>query len=441
MQKSTLLSAALSAMVALGIGLTSCKDDDDPFVPPTVSVGTETVTVSEGAGTISVEVVLSAPAASALTIEYSLGGTATSPADYSIVGREGEVEIAQGATSGTIEIEIVDDAIFEGNETIVITLEDVKGGDATITRDDETVITIEENDQQITLSMETDAVTVNEDDGEISVKVNLSTALTQDVTVNYTLTGSALDAETGIAEEIPLQFWDYFIDVETAGQFVIPQGQTSFEIPLTVLLDFNFEDDETIVITLAEASNGVQISENKTTTITLEQQNGKVIALVWQEDYDDVDMDLFLWDLGDEDQPLLGLSASEGPTPQLELLFVPSIVETLSLGASYVYYSGTEEPMNFEVHFADYVDGTVEDVADRDIFPATYTLANLNPWADEGSPEPAIAQTFEVVNGEVTNVSDPIVVPASGSRVQTMTLPTGLKKYKLADPSMLKKFK
>src|SRR5690606_27148276 len=124
------------------------------------------------------------------------------------------------------------------------------------------------------------------------------------------------------------------------------------------------ENDETIVITLSEAGNGVQISENNKTTITIEQQNGKVIALVWDEDYDDVDMDLFLWDMGDDEQPLLGLSATDGPTPQLELLFIPAIIDNASLGASYVYYSGTEEPMNFEVHFADYVDGTVEGEAD-----------------------------------------------------------------------------
>src|SRR5690606_24377515 len=225
------------------------------------------------------------------------------------------VQIAQGSTTGTIEINIVDDAIFEGNETIVISLEDVRGGEATITRDDETVITIEENDQQITLSMETAEFTVNEDDGDIAVKVNLSTALTQDLTVKYTLSGSATDAETAATQQNPLppQFWDYFIDLETAGQFVIPQGQTSVEIPITVFLDFNFENDETIVITLSEAGNGVQISENNKTTITIEQQNGKVIALVWDEDYDDVDMDLFLWDMGDDEQPLLGLSATDGP--------------------------------------------------------------------------------------------------------------------------------
>ena len=51
--------------------------------------------------------------------------------------------------------------------------------------------------------------------------------------------------------------------------------------------------------------------------------------------------------------------------------------------------------MNFEVHFADFANGVVEPEANRDIFPGTYTLANINAWDAEGAPSPAIAQTFQ----------------------------------------------
>src|SRR5688572_1895500 len=98
MQKFTLLIGSLCALIVLGIGLSSCKDDE-PFVRPKLSVNTETLTVAEGAGTATIEVVLDRAAPTDITVEYSLGGTAQSPADYSITGTQGEFDIAQGETS------------------------------------------------------------------------------------------------------------------------------------------------------------------------------------------------------------------------------------------------------------------------------------------------------------------------------------------------------
>ena len=57
MQKYTLLICSLCALVVLGIGLSSCKDEE-PFVKPNLTVSNETLTVAEGAGTVQVEFVL-----------------------------------------------------------------------------------------------------------------------------------------------------------------------------------------------------------------------------------------------------------------------------------------------------------------------------------------------------------------------------------------------
>ena len=141
MQKFTLLIGSLCALAVLGIGLSSCKDDE-PFVKPNLSVSSESITVAEGVGTIQVEFVLDRGAPGDITVEYSLGGTAVSPADYTIVGDEGEVQIANGATSGVVQIQIVSDAIYEGDETIEISIEDVSSTDVVVTNDDETEVKI-----------------------------------------------------------------------------------------------------------------------------------------------------------------------------------------------------------------------------------------------------------------------------------------------------------
>ncbi len=86
--------------------------------------------------------------------------------------------------------------------------------------------------------------------------------------------------------------------------------------------------------------------------IKVNQQDGKVIALFWDEaDVDaTIDMDLFLWigDLGAAvaDLELISLSASddtEGP----EVVFIPAVIKEVKFGVSYTYYAGTVTPMDF----------------------------------------------------------------------------------------------
>src|SRR5688572_25391549 len=216
MQKFTLLIGSLCALTVLGIGLSSCKDDE-PFVKPNLSVNTEALTVGEGAGTVEVEIVLDRAAPSDITIEYDLAGKALSPADYSIVGTEGEIDIAKGQTSAVIEITLVNDVIYEGNETIEISLEDVSSTDIAITNDDEAVVTITDDDPQLTASFTTTTTTIAESDNVefLELVVGLSGPAAQEVTVQFEVThddGMALDSLYGYEEEVPSQYYDYYIE-------------------------------------------------------------------------------------------------------------------------------------------------------------------------------------------------------------------------------------
>ncbi|HZB11846.1 MAG TPA: Calx-beta domain-containing protein, partial [Chryseolinea sp.] len=399
MQKFTLLICSLGTLAVLGIGLSSCKDDE-PFVKPNLSVSTETISVNENAGTAQVEFVLDGGAPENLTIEYSLGGTAISPADYTIVGTEGEVEIASGQTSAVVQIQIVNDAVYEGNETIEISIEDVSSVNVLVSNDDESVVTITDDDPQVNASFTATTLTVNEEDGlsedYLKIEVKLSVAASSDITIQYDLAGTALDTLTGFNEEIPSDFYDYYIH-GVSGELVIPSGQTSGNIEIQLYTDLNFEPtDETIIMTLAEATGGVTIGTNKEITITLKQQDGTVLGLLWDPSYTDVDMDMFLW-LGPDitDLEIIYLAAAARTTPQQELIFIPkSLFPNAAFGLSYIYYEGTKEPMNFEVQFADYAAGVVEPLANRNVFTGAYALVNRNKWNDETlGTDPIIAQT------------------------------------------------
>jgi hypothetical protein len=441
MKKFILLLSSLCAIMALAIGLSSCKDDE-PFVKPNLSVASATLTIGEAGGTLQVEVVLDKGAPEDITIEYDLGGTAISPADYTIVGQEGEVEIAKDQTSGIIQIQIVSDALYEGDETIEVSLDDVSSDNVVITNNDETVVTITDDDPQLKLSMATATVTANEADGDLlEIEVVLDHAAAQAVTVGYALSGTAVDSLFAYSQnpKIPPQYYDYYIE-GVSGELVIAQGATSGKIEVQLLTDFQFEDDETVIITLNDASEGVEITANNKTTITVGQQDGKVIALVWDPSYTNVDMDLFLW-IGDDiaDLFFVASSANDGVTPRVEALFIPAIIADAAFGLSYTYYAGTASPMNFQARYIDFTDGEVEDEADWDTYSASYTLVNINKWDASGAPQPAIAQTFKKVAGAFVDISDPIVVPATGSRMPTYTLPKGLKKTKISAVSRLKK--
>lgn len=83
-------------------------------------------TESGTSGTFTVNLSAAAPAGG-ITVNYSLTGTAVTPADYSDA-LNGSITIAEGASFGTITIVPVDDIDVEGNETIICTPTSVSGG-------------------------------------------------------------------------------------------------------------------------------------------------------------------------------------------------------------------------------------------------------------------------------------------------------------------------
>lgn len=441
---------SMTLVIALGFGFSSCKDDDPP-TRPKLSLAQPTMTASETDGEIEIELLLDKPHGKDLTVEYTLGGSAsdqdavgTANADYEVVGDHGVTVISAGQTSGVITLNLFDDAVYEADETIEISILDINTSDVEITTEDETVITLTSDDAQLTASFANPTMTVNEADGAtglIQVTVELDKAAPADVTVDYAVKidfndetrNDALDSAFAVANEVSSAYIDYAIKgvtVQTTGvtgKLVIPGGSTSANIEIQLFSDFTFEDDETIEITLTPSAQ-VQPGTNSTIVITLEQQNGKVIALVWEDaTYTDVDMDLFLWySPGADSMFVAALSATDAVQPQLEYVFIPATLTGGRFGLSHNYYAGTADPLNFEVQFADYANGAVEADVDRDVFTATYTLANINPWA-ESDVLPIVVQTFTIVDGVYTDITQ-IVVPAENSRVRSLPVPDRLKR-------------
>ncbi len=120
-------------------GTTDTFADTDEGSPGLVAPSSASLTVSAEPAADGYEegpingrflVRLSDVSATDTTMTYTLTGSATSPGDYT--APSGTVTISAGSLTAEIEFTTIDDGVFEGTEDVIITLDAVTAGSATI---------------------------------------------------------------------------------------------------------------------------------------------------------------------------------------------------------------------------------------------------------------------------------------------------------------------
>ncbi len=253
-------------------GTGTITDDDDA---PTVSVANATA-VNEGNAPdttvdMSFTVTLSEASSLAVTVPYTLTGTATGGSDYETPAST-SLSIAAGDTSGTIVIKVKGDILDEPNETIIVTLgaptnatvstvEGAGTGTGTITDDDDT--------PAVTLKLS--STSVDEDGGATSgrstVTATLSGASSQAVTL--TVAASAVDPATNS-------------DFTLAGTtLTIAAGSTTSTGTVTITAVDNTVDapDKTVTVSATASGGGVADPANQTLTILDDDEAGKELNI------------------------------------------------------------------------------------------------------------------------------------------------------------------
>src|SRR4029079_7416564 len=192
--------------------------------------------VSENGGTLTFTVSLDATAPFASVIGFaSAAGTATAGSDYTSVTNT--LTIPAGQTSGTINVPILDDAIYEGDETLFMNLSAVSG---VAIADRQGRGTIVENDAVPNITV--DDPVVAENNGPMTFTISLDAAAAVDTAVDYATSDNTATAGT-----------DYTAKTGTA---VILAGSTSTTVNVALLDDAVYEGDETLNLDLSGAVNG-----------------------------------------------------------------------------------------------------------------------------------------------------------------------------------------
>lgn len=174
----------------------------------------------------------------AITVNYTVSGSATAGTDYTALS--GTAVIPAGQNSASIPVAVTDDNIIEGIETVILTLNGGTSTSFTFTGAGNAIVNIIDNESNVVLSA-TKGADGAEPATNGSFNISLPAGLTSiaDVTVNYSITGTA-GAGT-----------DYSA---LAGSAVIPAGQNSVSIPVVVVNDQLIENNETVILTITGAT-------------------------------------------------------------------------------------------------------------------------------------------------------------------------------------------
>ncbi|HHP7242736.1 MAG TPA: DUF2341 domain-containing protein [Cyclobacteriaceae bacterium] len=167
------------------------------------------------------------------TVSITGGDAEASPApDYTF--SDLLFEIQPNDTTDTVSVTIIDDVLFEDDETIIFSLSSPSNAGLGDTTD--FVYTIEDNDTPVIASFQDTTITIDEGGSSASVVVELNTIAGKDVEVAYAVDGSSTADGGGI---------DYTL---VDGSLTIASGDQFATINIALTDDDIEESSETIVI-------------------------------------------------------------------------------------------------------------------------------------------------------------------------------------------------
>ncbi len=185
----------------------------------------------------------------ALTVNYTLGGTATLNTDYTRTGTTNTVTFAAGSSTATVTVDPTADTTVESNETVILTL--ASGTGYTVGTTTAVTGTITNDDTSVTLAVAPASVT---EDGTTNLVYTFTRTgvTTNALTVNYTVGGTAtLNTD--------------YTRTGTTNTVTFAAGSSTATVTVDPTADTTVEPDETVILTLA---TGTGYTVGTTTAVT-----------------------------------------------------------------------------------------------------------------------------------------------------------------------------
>jgi len=245
-----------SGGVSLGSTATHTVSIQDNDQPSEIRFGLASSSFSESAGSVNVSLTINPAAPRNIQVPINVSGSAFSPNDHNLTSQI--ITIPQGATSHQISVNIVDDNLAEGDETIVLSLGSPSLGGVLGTPSTHT-LTIEDNDTLPTLSISNTTAIEGQ---SLVFPISLSSVSGSAVTFTYTISDGTATSPG-----------DYEVNPMT-GSMSIPAGQTTTSLIVPTKTDSLIEGNETVTVTLSAVSGAN--SGGLTATGTIQDANGPV---------------------------------------------------------------------------------------------------------------------------------------------------------------------
>ncbi|MFN5513449.1 MAG: Calx-beta domain-containing protein [Cyanobacteriota bacterium] len=234
--------------------------------PGTIQFNNSAYSVNED-GTVINTITLTRTGGSDGAVSLTLtpaSGAATSPADFDNAAIT--VNFADGETSQTVAIPIVDDAVFEGDETVNLTLSNPTNG-AVLGTHTTAVLTIVDNESAPTLTIQSVAGAEG-NSGEtrlFTFIVSLSGTVQGQVSVDYATANETATVENN----------DY---VATTGTLAFFPGNTTNIIQITVNGDNIPELDETFMVNLSNPTGGAVLGQSQGVGTIINDESGIIFS-------------------------------------------------------------------------------------------------------------------------------------------------------------------
>ena len=232
-------------------------------IPTAVQFPAATGNVNEGTSSITVTVNRTGDVSATTTVDFATSdGTATAGSDYTATN--GTLTFTPGQLSKTFTVPIINDTVFEGNETFNVTLSS-PGNGALLGSPSTTVITIQDNESSPFLNVTNlRAAEGNSGTKTFVIPATLSVASTQTISIDYATADGTATAGS-----------DY---VATSGTLTFPPGTTSANINVTVNGDTTVEPDETFLLKLSNPVNVSSFIFQATVTIANDDSSFQMSA-------------------------------------------------------------------------------------------------------------------------------------------------------------------